>query len=176
MPNIEIKAKCPNIENARQIADKIKTDYIGVLHQVDTYYQTKKGRLKLREINGKEAQLIPYYKEQIEGKHKSEYAVLTVSDAQSLKKILDKTLGEIFVVDKNREVFLVDNVRIHLDEVKKLGGFIEFEAVYTENSDADKERELFKVEDLKAQFGIRASDLLDKSYIDYLYELEKSDI
>lgn len=169
MPNIEIKAKCPNIEYAKQIAEKLKTDYIGVLHQVDTYYQTKKGRLKLREINGKEAQLIPYFKEQIEGKQKSEYAVLPVSDVDSLKNILDTTLGEIFVVEKKREVFLIDNVRVHLDEVKNLGEFIEFEAVYEENTDKNKEKELKKIEELKSSFRVGNSDLLDKSYIDYLH-------
>lgn len=168
MPNIEIKAKCKNLNEAREIAQKLKTDYIGNLHQVDTYFKTKDGRLKLREINDKEAQLIPYYKEYSTGPMKSRYSLLPVNDVDNLKYILDKTLGTITVVDKKREVFLIDNVRVHLDEVKGLGTFIEFEAVYEETSPSDKEREVARVSGLMDIFKIQEKDLLDKSYIDYL--------
>ena len=168
MPNIEIKAKCHNIDRARATAQELKTDYIGNLHQIDTYFETKKGRLKLREINDKEAQLIPYYKEYSTGPMKSSYSVLPVDDAVNLKHILDKTLGTVTVVDKEREVFLIDNVRVHLDRVKDLGTFIEFEAVYLESTLEDKEREVERVSKLMEAFQIKEEDLLDKSYIDYL--------
>ena len=168
MPNIEIKAKCNNFGYARETAERLKTDYIGNLHQIDTYFETKEGRLKLREIDGREAQLIPYYKEYSTGPMKSSYSVLPVKDPANLKHILDKTLGTVTVVDKKREVFLIDNVRVHLDEVKDLGTFIEFEAVYEENSASDKEREVARVSELMDTFKIQKDALLDKSYIDYL--------
>lgn len=171
MPNIEIKAKCNDFDHARETAKRLKTDYIGHLHQIDTYFETKEGRLKLREINNiniKEAQLIPYFKEYSAGPMKSSYSVLPVTDPTNLKLILDKTLGTVTVVDKKREVFLIDNVRVHLDKVKNLGTFIEFEAVYEENSPADKEREITRVYELMDTFKIKKNDLLDKSYIDYL--------
>ena len=174
MPNIEIKAKCGDFNYARQTAKRLQTDYIGNLHQIDTYFETKEGRLKLREINDIEAQLIPYYKEYSTGPMKSSYSVLPVNDPDNLKHILDKTLGTITVVDKKREVFLINNVRVHLDEVKNLGTFIEFEAVYEENSPSDKEREVAKVSKLMDTFKIQEEDLLDKSYIDYLLHNQPS--
>lgn len=170
MPNIEIKAKCPNIKYARLKAQKYKSDYLGHLHQVDTYYQTKVGRLKLREINGVKAQLIPYFKDYSKGPMKSCYELMPVEDSENLKKILDHILGTVAIVDKKREVFLIDNVRIHLDEVKNLGTFIEFEAVYQETSTEAKELEVKKVKNLMNLFEIQESDLLDRSYIDYLLE------
>jgi predicted adenylyl cyclase CyaB len=173
MPNIEIKAKCRDLQKARSIAEKVKTNYAGSLHQVDTYFSTKEGRLKLREINGKDAQLIPYYKEYRIGPMKSSYSVMPVKDPKNLKEILHKILGTITVVDKKREVFLVNNVRIHLDEVKELGSFIEFEAVYKDNTQVEKEIESKKVSELMIVFGIKDEDLLDKSYIDYLLEDHK---
>lgn len=168
MPNIEIKAKCKNLINAREIAEKLKTEYVGTLHQIDTYFTTKEGRLKIREINGKEAQLIPYFKEYSTGPMKSSYSVLPVSDPQNVKNIFNKILGTVTVVDKKREVFLIDNVRVHLDEVKNLGTFIEFEAVYEDKEPDDKDREVKKVSSLMETFKILKEDLLDKSYIDYL--------
>ncbi len=172
MPNIEIKAKCQSLASARLIADAIKTQYLGELHQIDTYFRTRAGKLKLREINGIQAQLIPYVKDYSFGPMRSDYTVLDVIDPLALKSLLDKTLGTVVVVDKKRTVFLVDNVRIHLDEVKNLGTFIEFEAVYQESSIEDCERETIKVHELMKQFSIHESDLLDKSYVDYLLEGE----
>lgn len=171
MPNIEIKATCADLTHARHIAHTVMTDYIGHLHQVDTYYATKEGRLKVREINDEKAQLIPYYKEYSLGPMKSSYELLPVSDVNNLKNILEKTLGRIAIVDKKREVFLADNIRIHIDTVKDLGDFIEFEAVYKEES--QKEQEVHKVNKLMEKFKIEKEHLLDSSYIDYL--LEKDD-
>lgn len=170
MPNIEIKAICLDIQTSRSIAQTLKTSYVGELHQIDTYYETKEGRLKLREIGDEEAQLIPYYKDYSTGPMKSNYSVLPVTGTDNLKMILSKILGEITVVDKLREVFLVDNIRIHLDAVKGLGTFIEFEAVYEEKTPADKEREIKKVDELIKVFKIEKAHLLNRSYIDYFLD------
>jgi len=168
MPNIEIKAICPDLAAARTTAVNLKTDYVGNLHQVDTYFTTEMGRLKLREINGETAELIPYFKEYSTGPMKSNYAVMDVKDPENVKSILNQILGTVTVVDKKREVFLIDNVRVHLDEVQNLGSFIEFEAVYEETTPADKDREVEKLHVLMEKFDIKQKYLLDKSYIDYL--------
>ena len=174
MPNIEIKAKCSNIDFATQTAKRLKTDYLGTLHQIDTYFSTQYGRLKLREINGEKAELIPYYKEYSTGPMKSDYSVLPVKEITNAKSIFDKILGTVTVVDKKREVYLIDNVRVHLDEVKELGTFIEFEAVYDEKDPINKEKEVLKVEELMDAFKINNDDLLDRSYIDYLLDNKKN--
>jgi predicted adenylyl cyclase CyaB len=170
MANIEIKARCSDLSRARAIADKIKTDYVGVLHQIDTYFFTKTGRLKLREINNEKAQLIPYIKDYQTGPMKSDYALLKVEDPLLVKDLLNKLLGIEFIVDKRREVFLIDNVRVHLDEVKNLGSFIEFEAVCESDDKEETTRQTKKVNDLVKTFEIVESDLLEKSYVDYLKE------
>lgn len=174
MPNVEIKATCHDHSFARLTVDKLKTEYIGELHQIDTYFSTKTGRLKMREINGEEAQLIPYYKDYSTGPMKSSYAVLPVDNAENLKHILDKTLGTVTVIDKKREVFLIENVRVHLDQVDNLGSFIEFEAVYDDDTEEGKAREVKRVSELMDTFQIKEEDLLDRSYIDYLLEKEKA--
>lgn len=168
MQNIEIKAKCSDLLKARKIAQDHATGYVGVLHQLDTYFQTKSGRLKLREINGEKAELIPYFKDYSLGPMQSNYSVLPTNEPDKLKSILNHILGEFAVVDKKREVFLINNIRIHLDQVKDLGSFIEFEAVYDDSHLENKEIEIQKVNKLMETFGITKENLLDKSYIDYL--------
>jgi adenylate cyclase class IV len=172
MPNIEIKAICGDLELARGVAQKLGASNEMRLHQIDTYYTTKNGRLKLREINGIEGQLIPYYKDYSLGPMKSTYSLLPVSDITQTKEVLAHTLGVVAIVDKTRDVLLLDNIRIHLDQVKDLGEFIEFEAVYA--CESERENEIKKVNELIETFKIKKSELLDKSYIDYLIEKTKA--
>jgi len=48
---IEIKASCPDPEQARMILSELKAEHKGTDHQIDTYFNVKEGRLKLREGN-----------------------------------------------------------------------------------------------------------------------------
>ncbi|MGYP000505802119 len=153
MPNIEIKARCNDLKKARATAEKIQTAYLVVLHQVDTYFSTKAGRLKLREINDKSAQLIPYVKGYQLAPMKSDYAIMLVENPTLVKDLFNTLLGIEFVVDKNREVFLFENVRIHLDEVVNLGTFIEFEAVCADNSEQEHRKQETKVANLMKIFN-----------------------
>lgn len=168
MPNIEIKARSSSLDAAKELAIKYCMQHLGSIHQVDTYFSTSAGRLKLREIDGNQSQLIPYIKEYTKGPMKSCYSVLPVSDTESVKLLLDQILGTLAVVDKRRDIYLMENIRIHLDNVEGLGSFIEFEAVYHEDSFENEKKEVQKIEKLMELFGIKESDLLDRSYIDYL--------
>lgn len=46
---IEIKAKCSDPERIREILRGQNARYVGKDHQVDTYFEVHRGRLKLRE-------------------------------------------------------------------------------------------------------------------------------
>ena len=87
-PNIEIKAACPNVEAAHKVALGLQTEPPQLLHQVDTYFTTQTGRLKLREINGEKGQLIPYQKDYTSGPMRSDYTLLPVSDMALTKNLL----------------------------------------------------------------------------------------
>ena len=60
MQNIEIKATFPDREKGIALAKSLGARDEGSLHQIDTYFNVSRGRLKLREINGDEFQLIYY--------------------------------------------------------------------------------------------------------------------
>ncbi|OGC76657.1 hypothetical protein A2619_02010 [candidate division WWE3 bacterium RIFOXYD1_FULL_39_9] len=162
MKNIEIKAKYNDLEKGRKIAESLKAKYVGCDHQVDTYFKTSRGRFKLRESSISGATLIPYQRENTQSAKSSSYVLFSVTDALETKNIFSSILGIDTVVEKKRHIYLKDNVRIHLDDVKGLGSFFELEAVCDENSIIEKESQ--KVNELLEIFQVKKEELLSGSY------------
>lgn len=164
--NVEIKARCPDLDRARRVAEQLGAQSGGVLRQRDTYFHVSRGRLKLRETAGDAAVLIAYSRPDASEARTSRYYLVPAADPESLAAALQAALGIRCVVEKRRELFLYHNVRIHLDDVTGLGTFLEFEAVLTPGdceSDAHK-----LLADLRRSFGIKDDVLLAGSYADLL--------
>ena len=168
MPNIEIKAQYPDLLKGSRIAKQLKAKFVGLDRQVDTFFKVPKGRLKLRESSAKGAQLIPYIRPNVRGPKTSQYVVIPISDPAKTKLLLRQTLGLEGVLEKTRELFLLGNVRIHLDRVKGLGNFLEFEAVFPKDLAKHRKIETNKVNKLLGIFEVEAQDLLEKSYWEML--------
>jgi predicted adenylyl cyclase CyaB len=75
------------------------------------------------------SELIFYERPRRAGARKSRYARWPVADSRALLRLLTNALGIDAVVRKTREVFLIENARIHLDRVAALGTFIEIEVI-----------------------------------------------
>lgn len=166
MRNIELKARLADLEAARAVATRIATDRPGVQQQVDTYFHCRQGRLKLREIDGRAAQLIWYARPDQAEPKACDYVLVSVADPAPLKAALAAALGVRVVVRKRREILLYHNVRIHLDEVAGLGSFLEFEAVVAPGIDDAAGRT--QLDELMREFSIAPADLLTKSYAEML--------
>lgn len=161
--NVEIKARTRDAEKIRGILRKKGARYVGLDHQVDTYFKVKKGRLKLREGNI-ENYLVYYEREDRAGLKESRVTLYRHTPGSNLKEILEKALGVLVVVEKDREIYYVDNIKFHIDRVKGLGGFVEIEAISPE-----KEERLYRqVKEYMRLFGVREEDLLAESYSDML--------
>jgi predicted adenylyl cyclase CyaB len=76
---------------------------------------------------------------------------------------MTRILGVHRGVRKRREIFLHENVRIHLDRVEGLGEFVELEAVFDGPPAAEAEQRR-KVDFLMAELAIDSADLLAGSY------------
>ena len=162
MKNIEIKAKYSDLEKGRKIAENLNAKYVGLDHQIDTYFKTPSGRFKLRESSISGAYLVPYLRGDIPSAKLSSYVVIPVTDVSVTKNIFSLILGIDTVVEKKRHIYLKNNVRIHLDDVVNLGTFFELEAVCDENSIIEKESQ--KVNELLEVFEVKKEDLLTGSY------------
>jgi predicted adenylyl cyclase CyaB len=161
--NIEIKARCRDLAAAREAARRLATRRVGIDRQVDTYFRTRTGRFKLRESSLSGGQLVPYLRADTSGPKRADYRVIPVDDAPGLLRLLCEILGVHRVVKKVREIFLVDNVRIHLDRVDGLGEFVELEAVFDGSASAEV-AQVRAVERLMTELGVRAEDLIATSY------------
>ena len=164
--NIEIKAKCSDHEKIRSILKSRNADFKGTDHQIDTYFKVNNGRLKLREGNI-ENFLVFYERENREGPKQSNVILFKSDPNSSLKEILLTSLGALVVVDKQREIYFIENVKFHIDTVKNLGTFIEIEAIDSDGA-FGKEKLLEQCENYLKLFGIPKDDLISVSYSDLL--------
>lgn len=131
--NIEIKARSNKQDAIRELLLKEGAEFRGTDHQTDTYFRVPEGRLKLREGNI-ENQLIHYRRANQEGPKQADVLLFPSVPGSGLKEILTAALGILVVVDKEREIYFIGNVKFHIDHVKGLGSFVEIEAIDKEGT------------------------------------------
>jgi adenylate cyclase, class 2 len=166
--NIEIKARTSKTAEIRKWLLDNNAVYKGTDFQTDTYFNTVKGRLKLRQGNI-ENNLIYYERQNQAGPKQSDFSLVEVADAVGLKEMLTAAVGIKVAVEKQREIFFIDNVKFHLDTLEQLGSFVEIEA---SNKYAPLSPEQLKEQCnfYMQQFAINENDLIDISYSDMLLE------
>lgn len=162
--NIEIKASCDNPADIKSILESNNARFVGIDHQIDTYFKVNDGRLKLREGNI-ENTLIHYLRPDQAGPKQSQVTLYHPKPVSTLKSVLTKAMGVLAVVDKQRAIYFIDNVKFHIDEVKGLGSFVEIEAIDVEGN-IGQEKLLAQCNFYLALFGIDVEDLIDRSYSD----------
>lgn len=166
--NIEIKARCLDHTPIRQVLRGLDARCVGTDHQIDTYFPAKTGRLKLREGNI-ENSLIHYERPDQDGPKLSEVKLAKVPADAGLGDVLRAGLETLAVVDKTREIWFAGNVKIHLDEVKGLGRFVEIEAIDSDGSIGIETLQR-QCREFMERFAIVDSDLVDRSYSDLMQE------
>ncbi|MBD3223889.1 MAG: CYTH domain-containing protein [Caldithrix sp.] len=167
--NLEIKARVDSLKSVEHTLQSLPVIFKGVDQQIDTFFLTTGGRLKLRESQIYGTILIPYLRpDQKEAAH-AEYQLIPIEDAVTTKRLFSNILGKLTVVEKVRRIYLYENVRIHLDKVNRLGAFIELEGVY--DGKVTEEQNMAKIQYLMQILQIRKNQLVEKAYIDLLLEL-----
>jgi predicted adenylyl cyclase CyaB len=164
--NIELKARYPNLQMARDVCREIMAQFQGILEQEDIYFVVLRGRLKLRTIDGKRCELIAYDRPNEAEGRVCDYHIVEIPNRDHTAAALQSVLGIRGIVRKQRELYLWHNVRIHLDAVESLGNFLEFEAVVSEN--ADEEICRLRLHELAARMHIVPEHHIAGSYIDFL--------
>jgi predicted adenylyl cyclase CyaB len=164
--NIEIKARCANPQRVRELLLARNAEFRGVDQQIDTYFHTPQGRLKLRE--GRiENSLVYYEREDQAGPKQSNVSLVSLSPHSGIKEILTKVLGVLVVVEKQREIYFIENVKFHIDVVTGLGSFVEIETIDMDGSHG-KEKLLRQCQEFLDLFAIAQQDLVAVSYSDLL--------
>ncbi|MCK6463119.1 MAG: class IV adenylate cyclase [Candidatus Pacebacteria bacterium] len=160
--NIEIKAKVDNPDFIRKILRELSAEFRGIDHQIDTYFKARQGRLKIREGNI-ENYLIYYERENKKTPKKSDLILCEINN--NLKNTFHKAFNIMCVVRKKREIYFIDNIKFHIDNVAKLGSFVEIEAMFTTPNNIDAYKQ---VEKFMKLFNIKNDSIIKCSYSDML--------
>ena len=170
--NIEIKARIRNFDEMCERAERLSDLPVQIIEQEDIFFNTEKGRLKLRILAVERAQLIYYTRPDQEEPKRSDYHIYETADPKNLKRVLELTYGIHGVVRKTRYLYIVGQTRVHLDAVEGLGQFMELEVVMQEGqSDADGK---VIAEGLMIDLGVERSDLLEGAYLDLLEDISRA--
>jgi adenylate cyclase class IV len=162
--NVEWKARVHDLQNQRELAERIAGSPPALLEQIDTFFAVAHGRLKLRRLSPDRGELIHYWRVDRSGPRQSNYSIVRTAEPDALCDLLASALGVRGVVRKRRWLYLADQVRIHLDKVEGLGHFLEVEVVMRPGQPiADGER---LAEALMGQLDVRAEDLVAGAYVD----------
>lgn len=167
MRNIELKVSINDFKQITLYLKKNGAKHKQKLRQIDTYYKCDKGRLKLREINNKNFQLIFYKRPDNYASKLSNYFILKLSKDQFkiTKTILGCAYDSLNVIKKERDLWIYKHTRIHLDSVSSLGKFLELETVVNGISSKHARREH---DDMISLLGLSRFKRYDKSYSDLL--------
>jgi adenylate cyclase len=164
--NVEIKARLNDLEATRRLVERIAEGPGRSVEQTDTFFRVAGGRLKLRERSGADAELIFYRRPDAPGPKESAYETVPVRDPDVLRELLGAALGVAGPVVKRRVVYRIGRTRVHLDEVRDLGSFLELEVELADGEPAeDGVREALRLMDA---LGIGADALVAGAYVDLL--------
>lgn len=170
--NIEIKARVDHFEALMLRAESLSDQPVAVVPQEDTFFNSKKGRLKLRLLAPDRGYLI-YYERPDQGRPKrSDYHLAETREPEHLKTVLSLALGVRGVVRKTRHLYMVGQTRIHLDDVEGLGHFMELEVVMKEGQ-SDAEGQAI-AEDLMRRLEVPEEALLEGAYMDLIEDITGS--
>jgi predicted adenylyl cyclase CyaB len=163
MQNLEQKFRCADLTAAVATAKKLGAIDRGLLQQHDYFFPAPHARLKLRRINNDAAELISYRRDDSTEARFSDYTIVPIADADLLVAALTTSLGPPRELIKTRHLFIFKSTRIHIDDVKNLGTFVELETVITTQSRSTAEEEL----DVVVQ-ALNLKDAVASAYVDLL--------
>ena len=166
--NVEIKARYNHPDFIHNKLKSLQANHIGLDHQIDTYFNVPNGRMKLRQGNI-ENNLIYYERGNTDTPKPSTINLHPVENPETLLSLLTHSLGVKVVVDKKRDIYFIDNVKFHIDEVQELGSFVEIEAIDDDGSIGEKKlhEQCTKYMEL---LNIKPQDLVSVSYSDLLLD------
>jgi predicted adenylyl cyclase CyaB len=164
--NIEVKVRIDSVAallpRVRHLAEQGPWE----IRQDDTYFNCEGGRLKLRVIAADAGELIYYRRSVKAAPRESEYLRSPTASPDTLRATLTRAYGELGRIRKRRLLFLRGRTRIHLDEVERLGEFLELEVVLGAQESAAAAAQ--EAQQLLRQLGIETAPLIAGGYLELM--------
>jgi len=164
--NIEIKAVLTNRAAVEAAAVRLSSAGPETIHQEDFFFDCDRARLKLRIFAPDRGELIRYERADVADVRGSHYLIARTPDPLILYDILATMLGTTGVVKKTRTLYLIGQTRVHVDEVRGLGEFLEIEVVLRPGQSEVEAKSIATA--LLSEFGIGQEQLIAEAYVDLL--------
>lgn len=164
MQNIEFKCELRDPAAARAQCRVLGASLVAQVRQTDTYFRVADGRLKRREVPGEPIEWIFYERPDRITPKMSHFLIYSEEQARARWGYI--SLREWLKVRKQREIWYLDNVRIHLDHVEDLGHYLEFEALVTRRHHINRCHE--QIAHLRRAFQPVLGEVIAQSYSDLL--------
>jgi adenylate cyclase class 2 len=132
-----IKAHVTDLEGIERILQDMKASFMGIDHQKDIYFKVREGKLKLRL--GAVEKLITHYKRT--DNHGVEKTIVFRYDLNPTDEDITKLYHnheELGIVEKERKIYFVGNVKIHLDTMPDHSHYVEIEVLDRDNTQSDE--------------------------------------
>ena len=168
--NVEIKARVHDLSGIRSQLLEMGYNERQLLEQEDIFFHTRHGRLKLRVFSTLHGELIYYERADEFDPVESRYLIVPCSTPCTWRAVLGAALGIRGVVRKRRELYHIGQTRVHLDEVDRLGSFVEFEVVLNRDQTVKEGQQV--AQQLMTTLNIHEGQLIDCAYIDLLERQE----
>ncbi|XP_052120396.1 uncharacterized protein LOC127748900 [Frankliniella occidentalis] len=164
--NIEIKAVISNfgafLHKVKELSGATDTTF----KQVDTFYEVPNGRLKLREQEGQDPQLVFYDRPDEDGPKLSDYECCNLPADTNLKSVLSRAMKVKGVLKKSRTLVMIGQTRVHIDRVEGLGDFMELEVQLSDSETVEEGEKTAK--SLMEKLGVPEENLLRGAYMDHV--------
>ena len=158
-----IKARISSINKMEEILLSLNAEFIGLDLQTDHYFETEKGKLKWREAIIEN--LITHYERLHDsGVERTIVYRYDLNPSQDQIQELKENHKLIGVTKKQRKIYKLHNVKIHLDKLPNEEEFIEIEAIDREGRfTADELRS--QCWEIKSKLYLSNSDLIPTGYL-----------
>ena len=160
--NVDFKCELRDPELARLALKRFGSVCAATVTHLDTYFRVPDGRLMRREAEGEPVEYVLYHRVDRPMPTISKFTILTEEEARLR---LGESDPPVWVeVEKQREIWLLKNARIHLDRVLGLGWFIEIDVLVTKDQHVGKCHEL--IGKIREALGPCLGGLIATSYAD----------
>lgn len=160
--DVTLKAPVPDATVVERKLQALGARLVGIDRQVDRYYQVPQGKLKWRQ--GTIENLITHYERKVVagGEQTIVYRYDVHPDEQAIAA-LQQSHVEIGIIEKERSIYWIDHVKIHLDKLSSGEMFLEIEAIDRSNT-VPMEVLLNQCRHIQNQLGIPDRDLIKTGY------------
>lgn len=164
MENVDFKCELRDPGLARLALRKFGAILAATLAHQDTYFRVPDGRLMRREAEGEPVEYVLYRRIDRPVPTVSSFTILSENEARQRLGASDPPVW--VEVRKRREIWLLADARVHLDQVEGLGWFIEIDVLVTKRRSERDCREL--IGKIREALGPCLGGLIATSYADMI--------